>query len=223
MAVDNARHHRLARQVDARPARRRLQLSTPADLREAPVLNDEGSVLDGCATIAGDQTRSFEERRDRRRLRQLRIEPIDETLRRRYLERLDRGDEDWLSGAGAGAEQPTRRARRLESIGATRIGRLLDGVLAVCPSKGTDPSGWTGQALSAQPRSPRPRLRRTLVCAKRRPHHPVRIRNEITRGIVVVVLMLHADPCVSTPHRPARATESGGLGRLARRVRGRSV
>ena len=60
MAVDvhYRRHHGLAAQIDMRARRRDLHFAAAADRREAPVLNDEGRVLDRGAA-AGDEPRTF--------------------------------------------------------------------------------------------------------------------------------------------------------------------
>ena len=67
--VDQRRHHRLAGEVDACRAGRRLHLAAPADRGEAVVLDDEGRVLDRRAAVAGDEPRALEHSR---RLRQRR-------------------------------------------------------------------------------------------------------------------------------------------------------
>jgi hypothetical protein len=59
MRVDNRGHHRLAREVDAPSARRRLDRGAWPHLRDFAAVNDERRVLDRLA-VADDQARTFE-------------------------------------------------------------------------------------------------------------------------------------------------------------------
>ena len=66
MRIDQRRDDRLARQVHARSASRRLQLPLAADSREPAVLDQERRALDGGAAVAGDETGTLVEHRPRR-------------------------------------------------------------------------------------------------------------------------------------------------------------
>ena len=70
MEIDQRRHHGLAGEVDARGARRRLDVGAAAHICELIVFDDEGGVFDGCAAVAADEARALEDGdgRSRRRL-----------------------------------------------------------------------------------------------------------------------------------------------------------
>ena len=59
--VDQTRDNGLAGEINARRARRRLDLALSADGRESTVLDNEGRTLDRRASIARDQPRAFEQ------------------------------------------------------------------------------------------------------------------------------------------------------------------
>ena len=61
--VDQRGDHRLAGQIDARGAGRRLHLAPAPDAREAVVLDQERRVFDRRAAVAGDEAGAFEQGR----------------------------------------------------------------------------------------------------------------------------------------------------------------
>ena len=57
--IDDARHHSLAGEVDARGAGRHRHLAAAADLRDPRTLDDEDGIFDWRAAVAGDEPRAF--------------------------------------------------------------------------------------------------------------------------------------------------------------------
>ena len=57
---DDARHDRLARQIDPNDPRRGLYLAASADRREPAILHQKGGVFDGRGVVAGKQPCAFE-------------------------------------------------------------------------------------------------------------------------------------------------------------------
>ena len=60
--VHDAGNHGLAGEIDARGARRRRHLAAASDHDDTVTVDDESSVLDRRATVAGDESRAFEQR-----------------------------------------------------------------------------------------------------------------------------------------------------------------
>src|ERR1019366_6412226 len=66
VSIDNRRHDRLAREIDAGRARWGLKLSFPSDSDETVILHQECRVFDGRAAVPNDEPRTLEQGCSRR-------------------------------------------------------------------------------------------------------------------------------------------------------------